>query len=154
MSSESTFSFTTKINGQDLFTVRGDTYDEFLTNLVFASNNIGVRQLLDTLNQSEEQAVATITNALGATVVASPAPAFTAAMPAAVVAPTVTAVAAPSIGGGKVCSHGQMTAKQGVGKDGKTWRGYMCPAPQGAADKCKNIYIYPSSPEWNTFVAG
>jgi hypothetical protein len=39
--------------------------------------------------------------------------------------------------GGKNCPHGKMTAIQGTGKDGKTYRGYFCPAPKGAFDKCK-----------------
>ena len=60
--------------------------------------------------------------------------------------------AAPTIGG-KACPHGKMTAIQGTGKDGKTYRGYFCPAPKGAFDKCKNVYVRAGSPEWNTFVA-
>jgi len=59
---------------------------------------------------------------------------------------------APSIGGGRSCAHGKMTAIQGTGKDGKTYRGYFCPAPKGAFDKCKNDYVRAGSPEWNTFV--
>jgi hypothetical protein len=55
--------------------------------------------------------------------------------------------------GGKNCPHGKMTAIQGTGKDGKTYRGYFCPAPKGAFDKCKNVYVRAGSPEWNTFVA-
>ena len=58
----------------------------------------------------------------------------------------------PSLGG-KNCPHGKMTAIQGTGKDGKTYRGYFCPAPKGAFDKCKNQYVRAGSPEWNTFVA-
>ena len=60
--------------------------------------------------------------------------------------------ATPSLGG-KACPHGKMTAIQGTGKDGKTYRGYFCPAPKGAFDKCKNVYVRAGSPEWNTFVA-
>jgi hypothetical protein len=55
--------------------------------------------------------------------------------------------------GSKNCPHGKMTAIQGTGKDGKTYRGYFCPAPKGAFDKCKNQYVRAGSPEWNTFVA-
>ena len=60
--------------------------------------------------------------------------------------------AAPSLSG-KNCPHGKMTAIQGTGKDGKTYRGYFCPAPKGAFDKCKNVYVRAGSAEWNTFVA-
>lgn len=152
MSNEASFSFTTKVNGgTDLFTVRGDTWDEFNLNLMNASNNLGVRMLLDSLNGNpESEAVATITNTLGGTVVTQPAPAFQPAVAANV---TPAPPANPTPGGGRACMHGKMTAKQGIGKDGKTWRGYMCPAPQGATDKCKNVYIYPNMPEWHTFVA-
>jgi hypothetical protein len=58
----------------------------------------------------------------------------------------------PSLGG-KNCPHGKMTAIQGTGKDGKMYRGYFCPAPKGAFDKCKNAYVRIGTPEWNTFVA-
>ena len=54
--------------------------------------------------------------------------------------------------GGRACPHGKMTAIQGMGKDGKPYKGYFCPAPKGAFDKCKNQYVVIQSPEWNTFV--
>lgn len=59
---------------------------------------------------------------------------------------------APSIGGGRRCGHGKMTAIQGMGKDGKPYKGYFCPAPKGSFDKCKNQYVTVQSPDWNTFV--
>ncbi len=54
--------------------------------------------------------------------------------------------------GGRNCPHGKMTAIQGMGKDGKPYKGWFCPAPKGAFDKCKNQYVTVQSPEWNTFV--
>ena len=54
--------------------------------------------------------------------------------------------------GGRNCPHGRMTAIQGMGKDGKPYKGYFCPAPKGAFDKCKNQYVTVQSPDWNTFV--
>lgn len=148
MSSESNYSFTTKI-GNDLFTVRGDDFPTFIANLASAEAVPGVRHLVDILNgvapsgiPFEQSAVAAVTNAFpDATVVSAPA------------IPTPPA-GIPSVSGGRSCNHGKMTARQGTGKDGKIWRGYFCNAPQGATDKCKNIYIYPSMPEWHTFVAG
>jgi hypothetical protein len=60
---------------------------------------------------------------------------------------------APSING-RNCPHGRMTSIQGTGKDGQMYRGYFCPAPKGAIDKCsKNQYVRAGSPEWATFVA-
>jgi hypothetical protein len=58
----------------------------------------------------------------------------------------------PSIGGGRNCPHGKMTAIQGTGKDGKMYRGYFCAAQKGALDKCKNVYARVGTPDWNTFV--
>ena len=58
---------------------------------------------------------------------------------------------APTIGG-RSCPHGKMTAIQGMGKDGRPYKGWFCPAPKGAFDKCKNQYVTNTSPEWNTFV--
>ena len=56
------------------------------------------------------------------------------------------------ITGGRNCPHGRMTAIQGMGKDGKPYKGYFCPAPKGAFDKCKNQYVNMASSEWNSFV--
>jgi hypothetical protein len=71
-------------------------------------------------------------------------------------APTMaapTAVqSAPALGGQRTCPHGRMTPIQGMGKDGKPYKGYFCPAPKGAFDKCKNHYIKVTDLEWNTFV--
>ncbi len=39
-----------------------------------------------------------------------------------------------------------------TGKDGSMYRGYFCPAPKGAFDKCKNVYLKTSDSAWNTFV--
>ena len=57
-----------------------------------------------------------------------------------------------SIGGGRNCPHGRMTAIQGTGKDGSMYRGYFCPAPKGSFDKCKNVYLKTTDSAWNTFV--
>lgn len=142
MSSESNYSFTTKL-GNDLFTVRADTFDELVVNLSNVSNVSGVKHLVDVLTGAAPQPIATEQVAVAN---------VTAAFPAAVVtsAPATPAAAI----GGRTCIHGPMTPKQGTGKDGKIWRGYFCSAAKDAVDKCKNQYIYPSSPEWHTFVAG
>jgi hypothetical protein len=52
------------------------------------------------------------------------------------------AVAAPAVApAGNVCKHGPMTYKEGVNAQGKAWKGYMCNAPRGAADKCQTIWV-------------
>jgi len=58
----------------------------------------------------------------------------------------------PSPIGGRNCPHGRMTAIQGMGKDGKPYKGYFCPAQKGAFDKCKNQYVNMTDAGWNTFV--
>lgn len=60
---EALFSFTTKVNG-DLFTVRGNTVDEFITNLKSAAPAVGYAKSLQDVNQgvpsTVEQAVANL----------------------------------------------------------------------------------------------
>jgi len=58
----------------------------------------------------------------------------------------------PQAIGGRNCPHGRMTAIQGMGKDGKPYKGFFCSAPKGAFDKCKNQYVGMADAGWNTFV--
>jgi hypothetical protein len=59
---------------------------------------------------------------------------------------------APSIGGGRNCPHGKMTAIQGQSKQGGIYKGYFCPSAQGDPSKCKTTYVQKHEPDWNTFV--
>ena len=61
-------------------------------------------------------AVAYAKQALGATVVATPA------------------------GDAPDCKHGTMSFRSGVGQKGP-WKGWMCAAPKGAADKCETVWV-------------
>lgn len=62
-------------------------------------------------------------------------------------APTVASVAqafnatpvAPA-GGAQTCAHGEMVFKTGTSTKGP-WKGYMCPTPKGATDKCDPIFV-------------
>ena len=38
------------------------------------------------------------------------------------------------------CSHGAMTFREGVSAKGP-WKGWMCPAPKGAPNKCDAIFV-------------
>lgn len=58
----------------------------------------------------------------------------------------------PSLGGGRSCKHGKMTGIQGPAKTGGIYKGYFCPSPQGATDKCRTVYINKTDADWNTFV--
>lgn len=145
MSAESNFSFTTKIVN-DLFTIRGDTYDEFLANLIASANIPAVRALLDLLdgNASSEPSMATATaalSALGATPVTDP---FAGTF--APVAPPVGASA-----GDRTCSHGVMVKRTGQGAKGE-WRAWFCPTPKGTDGQCQPQFANKKNPaEWNAF---
>lgn len=147
-STEAPISITVKTAAGSLVTVRAENGDD-LDHLVASS--------LDALRSAVVELEGVVRN--GAPASQAPlAPAqVAAALGASIIDNTpvdnwATAPAAPSLGG-KACPHGKMTAIQGTGKDGKTYRGYFCPAPKGAFDKCKNVYVRAGSPEWNTFVA-
>jgi len=65
-------------------------------------------------------------------------------------APTVAAVAAafnatpvadaPATYGVQTCRHGVMSFREGTSSKGP-WKGHMCAAPKGAADKCETIWV-------------
>lgn len=60
--------------------------------------------------------------------------------PSANVAYAKVALSAEEISDTKVCRHGNMSLKTGVSAKGP-WKGWMCAAPKGAADKCDTIWI-------------
>lgn len=81
-----------------------------------------------------------------AALITSTADQFHGSRPAASVpgfAPAPVAAATPGAAptSGNVCKHGPMTYKEGVNAQGKAWKGYMCNAPRGAADKCQTIWV-------------
>jgi hypothetical protein len=146
-STEAPISITVKTPAGSLVTVRAE-HGEDLDHLV-ANSLEALRSAVVELEAAVKgvapvaaapMAPAQVAAALGASIIDNPAPAEN------------SWASAPSLGG-KSCPHGKMTAIQGTGKDGKTYRGYFCPAPKGAFDKCKNLYVRAGSPEWNTFVA-
>lgn len=57
-------------------------------------------------------------------------------------APAAPATAAPAVVEGQTptCKHGNMTFREGVSAKGP-WKGWMCPAPKGATDKCDPIFV-------------
>lgn len=57
--------------------------------------------------------------------------------PASSAAPTSTQIVE---GQSPTCKHGAMTYKTGVGAKGP-WKGWMCNAPKGSADKCNPIWL-------------
>lgn len=142
-STEAPISITVKSAAGSLITVRaehGDELDQLVATALDAIKSAVTELEAVAKGQSAPMAPAQVAAALGASIIDN-TPADNGGWSAA-----------PSLGG-KNCPHGKMTAIQGTGKDGKTYRGYFCPAPKGAFDKCKNQYVRAGSPEWNTFVA-
>ena len=147
-STEAPISITVKSPAGSLITVRAETGEQLdqLVAEALASITSAYTELEGAVKNSASPAPMSanqVAASLGASVIDNtPAP-----------APDAWAsTSAPSIAGGRSCPHGKMTAIQGTGKDGKLYRGYFCPAPKGAFDKCKNVYARIGTPEWNTFV--
>lgn len=133
-SNESPVSVTVKTANGSLVTLRADSPSEFVNLILSAqADNLFGSAVYDF--ESMVRTDSTITQAAvantGGTVIQMPAqqaaPAF------APVAPPV----APTAAGQKMCAHGAMVYKEGVGQKGP-WKGYFCPAK--AAD-CK--------PQWS-----
>jgi len=151
---EAPFSYTVKINNQNLFTIRGDDFDSFLSNLVKAGKVPDVALLLDTLEGTQhEQAVAVVQTVFpNSTVVETTAPVGVpqaqtfAPVPPPSVGTSAPATPTPS------CHHGTKTAKKGNGAKGE-WRAWMCPAPKGTPDQCSPAWVTKATAEWNNFPA-
>jgi len=146
-STEAPISITVKTTAGSLVTVRAENGEE-LDNIVahsIAAIASAAQELEAAVRGASAPAMSaqSVAAALGGNIIetGTTIPAQEYAQPAPV----------PSIGG-RGCAHGKMTAIQGMGKDGKPYKGYFCPAPKGAFDKCKNQYVPNTSPEWNTFV--
>lgn len=154
MSTESNFSFTTKSPTGDLLTVRGDSYQEFVTNLMAANAIPSIFQLLNALTNATEveaAAIGTVVQTLGGQVEQTPTYDATVAapshVPAAVapqfapVPPAAAPAAAPAAQGGKMCQHGTMVYRTGTNANtGKAWAGHFCPAPKGDPSQCKPVF--------------
>lgn len=131
---ESTFSYTGKLNGQDLFTVRGNTIQEFNANLqsallaVATANDLQMQLLSRTGQTSMDKA---IQNLQDAGLVATP-------VPAAASTPQSIEVVKDKYGNEWTYGHpdapelpdgrGKYAKKKGVSKAGKTYVGWFDPA--------------------------
>lgn len=148
-STEAPISITVKTAAGSLVTVRAESGEELDQIVALSVHAIAsaAQELESAVRGASAPAVSvqSVAAALGGNIIETgttiPAQEYT--NPAPVGAPII---------GGRACAHGKMTAIQGMGKDGKPYKGYFCPAPKGAFDKCKNQYVVVQSPEWNTFV--
>lgn len=150
-STEAPISITVKTAAGSLVTVRAENGEELDQIVALSVHAIAsAAQELETAVRggTPTPTAQSIAAALGGNIIETgttiPAQEYT-QQPAPIAPPVATL-------GGRACAHGKMTAIQGMGKDGKPYKGYFCPAPKGAFDKCKNQYVVVQSPEWNTFV--
>ena len=144
-STEAPISITVKTAAGSLVTVRAESGDE-LDNIIALSVHAiasAAQELESAVRGTPAPSVTSVAQAFGGNIIETGAP---------IPAQDYTQPAPTPIIGGRNCPHGKMTAIQGMGKDGKPYKGYFCPAPKGAFDKCKNQYVTVQSPDWNTFV--
>lgn len=111
-----------------IITVRGDSAQEL-------NHNIG--QFVDL---GLDAAVHILEGVVLGTAPSNPVAVVQATFPGAQVisqTPTAPVVpqAVPATGGAPMCKHGQMQWVDGA-KFGKSWKGYFCPQPKDATDKC------------------
>lgn len=143
-STEAPISITVKTPAGSLVTVRAESGDE-LDNVIALSVHAiasAAQELESAVRGTPAPSAQSVAAAFNGNIIETGTP-----VPAQEYAPAPTQII-----GGRNCPHGKMTAIQGMGKDGKPYKGWFCPAPKGAFDKCKNQYVTVQSPEWNTFV--
>jgi hypothetical protein len=153
-STEAPISITVKTAAGSLVTVRAESGEELDQIVALSVHAIAsaAQELESAVRGASAPAVSvqSVAAALGGNIIdtigGTSVPADAYANQPAPIAPAIASI------GGRACAHGKMTAIQGMGKDGKPYKGYFCSAPKGAFDKCKNQYVVVQSPEWNTFV--
>lgn len=149
MSTEAPYSYTTKSSAGDLFTVRGENFDDFVANLAKATGIGSIAQLHSALTGAPatlDEAVAIVQQTFpGSTVEAHNAPVQAyAAAPAPIqgfapIAPPAQAAPAPA--GGQTCQHGPMVLKPaGISqKTGKPYTAFWACQWPDRSQQCKAI---------------
>lgn len=140
---EAKYSFTTKING-DLFTVRGDSFDEFHTNLAHAGANLQAFITDVSVLQAAGHAAPLVNNSTPA------APAW--AAPQATGWEQASPPPAAANAAVPVCAHGPRTPRAGNGTNGP-YKAWFCPTPKGTPGQCSPIFLNKGTPEYNAFPA-
>jgi hypothetical protein len=149
-STEAPISITVKTPAGSLVTIRAEHGDELdqLVSLSLDAVKSAVTELEAavrgvTTPAAPAMAPAQVAAVLGASIVDTQ-PADNWSTPSAPVAPSL---------GGKNCPHGKMTAIQGTGKDGKTYRGYFAQHQRVHLISARTNTFVQVHAEWNTFVA-
>jgi len=144
--SEKNYVINVKTKAGTIFTVRADSAAELNANVQDVVNNatnqyvVALEELLT--DNVAPNPVATVQAAFpGSTVITAPAPTFTpqpvitttsANIPVSTPEPVEQATGAP------VCRHGQMAW---VAPANKPWKGWFCPQPKDATDKCPPQFV-------------
>ena len=140
MSDTAAFSFTPKING-DLFTIRGNTWAEFATNVDTVLDNAQlVAEKLTAL--SALASAAPLVNTPPTPPPAPPPPPAANGWGNAPTAPAAAPSAPPSFAQAAVpqCRHGERKAVSKSGANG-LWKAWFCPTGKDATDKCDPIFV-------------
>lgn len=140
MSDTAAFSYTPKING-DLFTIRGNTWAEFATNVDTVLDNAQlVAEKLTAL--SALASAAPLVNTPPTPPPAPPPPPAANGWGNAPTAPAAAPSAPPSFAQAAVpqCRHGERKAVSKSGANG-LWKAWFCPTGKDATDKCDPIFV-------------
>lgn len=145
--SEKNYVLNVKTKAGTIFTVRGDTYQEFLTNVnasIDAAVEVPIAMLETAL--ATPSAVTVVSNTLGATPVVQEQPQGFAPVPPPV------AQSGGSVAGTaqRQCVHGTMTKREGSGQWGP-YKAFYCPTPKDTPGQCKPVYLKANDPEWASF---
>jgi hypothetical protein len=137
---EKNVTVTVKTKIGSLVTLRGDEPQEFVDRVDAAASagfGIAVSAFEGLIAEATTPlAIDEVAKALGATVIAGPAP----LAPVPPSAPT-SDVFSPT------CKHGVKKHKTGNGAKGE-WQAWMCPSPKGTADQCQPQWIRKGEPGW------
>lgn len=140
MSDTAAFSYTPKING-DLFTIRGNTWAEFATNVDTVLDNAQlVAEKLTAL--SALASAAPLVNTPPTPPPAPPPPPAANGWGNAPTAPAAPTGAPPWFAQAAVpqCRHGERKAVSKSGANG-LWKAWFCPTGKDATDKCDPIFV-------------
>jgi hypothetical protein len=147
-SQEAKFSANFKPGSAPMLTIRGDSADEFESAIQACME----KSIHETIQSFDDTYQGQFTGRSAPTAPAVSVPAAPAVSPRMQqVAQSLGATILSTSSSNPTCVHGERVAIQGVGSNGSTYKGWFCPSPKGALDKCKNIYVDKNSPEWNTF---
>lgn len=137
MSSESNYSLTVKVNG-DLFTIRGDSAEQFSENLRNVITN-NVLSFIGAVQETIAQDGATPSNAVKVIEQAFAPVQTTSFPPVDKPFPAAPAPAYKSTPDVPTCIHGPRKWNEGVSKAGNPYRGWFC-QEKDRASQCKPQY--------------